>query len=106
MVRKKNDAAGEVVQIYFPKNEYEKIVEEFKHSTCQSFSEYVRTMMTKRSVTVRVRNESLERYLEIAVDLKNELRSLVEGGGGEEARELAGVIYQLMLKIYKECTQL
>jgi len=99
MVRKKKDAAGEVVHIYFPVNEYEKIVESYKDSTCQSLSEYVRTLLSKRSVTVRIRNESMERYLEIAIDLKNELRSAVAAGA--DVGELVEEILQLMLKIYK-----
>lgn len=101
MVKKKRDAAGGVVHIYFPEKEYKKIVEACGNSTCQSVAEYVRTLLFKRSVTIRVRKESMERFLETAIDLKNELRSLIEAG--EDVSGLAEEIRQLMLKIYKEC---
>jgi hypothetical protein len=45
----------------------------------------------------------MERFLEVAVDIKNDLRLAVAAGA--DIGELAEEIRQLMLKIYNQCTQ-
>ena len=94
---------GKIVNIQFAPAEYKKLYERFGQSTCRSFSEYVRHVLMGKAIVIRKRNDSLEQFLEIAIDIKNELHAIISCEDKAGLREVINQILVLMLKIYNEC---
>ena len=103
MEKKKAVRKGKRVAINFRTDEYQRLHEQFRGSACVSFSEYVRTILANRRIIFKKRNESIEQFLETAIDLKNDLHTAVSS---EASPVLAGKVEEILLlmrKIYKEC---
>ncbi len=75
MGRMKKEKMSEAVRIRFPPDECKKLREQFQATTCSTFSEYIRNLVSNNRIIVKYRNESLERFLEIAIDLKNDFQT-------------------------------
>ena len=103
MRRKKRVIMGKVVNIQFAPAEYEKLFERFGQSTCRSFSAYIRNVLMGKGIVIRKRNDSLEEFLEIAIDIKNQLREIMSSEDKPGLREVIDQVLELMLKIYNEC---
>jgi hypothetical protein len=103
MRRKKRVIMGKVVNIQFAPAEYEKLVERFGQSTCRSFSAYIRNVLMGKGIVIRKRNDSLEEFLEITIDIKNQLHAIMSSEDRPGLREVIDQILELMLKIYNEC---
>jgi gamma-glutamylcysteine synthetase len=56
----------------------EEVYEQSKNSTCRSLTEYVKKVLTKKPVTVKVRNQSQDELLITMVGIKNRLDQLAE----------------------------
>lgn len=94
---------GKIIHVQFPPAEYEALWQRYQQSTCQTLSGYVRNVLTSKVIYIRNRNESLENFLEIAVDIKNDLHTIVGSEGHPLLRETVDEILELMQKIYREC---
>jgi hypothetical protein len=103
MRKMKRVKMGKVVNIQFPPAEYEKLFERFGRSTCRSFSGYVRHVLMGKGIVIRTRNDSLEQFLETAIDIKNELHAIINSDDKAGLGEMTDQILELMLKIYNEC---
>jgi hypothetical protein len=55
--------------------EYEKLQNDLKETTCHGLSEYIRNIVFNRPVTVVYRNKSADEFLQVAIELKNELNA-------------------------------
>jgi hypothetical protein len=58
--------------------ELEEVYQQSKNSTCRSLTEYVKKVLTKKPVTVKVRNQSQDELLTTMVGIKNRLDQLAE----------------------------
>jgi Mobilization protein NikA len=56
--------------------EYDKIRQDFEQSTCNRISEYARTILLDRKVTIYKRNQSLDEFMEEMILLRKELNAL------------------------------
>jgi len=77
-------------------------------STCGSFSEFARRLLLRRQATVLYRNESLDKFLDEAVLLRNEMaliRQTLSWSGENERRMIALLesIQSIISKIYEQC---
>jgi MobC-like protein len=57
-------------------NEYGKLQTAYKGTICRKFSEYLRDVLFRQSITVYYRNKSADEFLTVALLLKNELTSI------------------------------
>jgi predicted DNA-binding protein len=58
--------------------ELEEVYQLSKTSTCRSLTEYVKKVLTKKPVTVKVRNQSQDDLLGAMIGIKNRLDQLAE----------------------------
>lgn len=64
------------INIRVNEDEYKKIENLYKATTCRAMSEYTRNLMLNKPVTVKYRNTSLDDVLEEMIRLKNELNAI------------------------------
>lgn len=104
MRNKKRALLEKPIALLLSQEDYDKLYLAWKGSVCQTLSEYVRRVLMGKTVVVRVRNESMENFLEIAVDLKNELVKVSSNCNDDsELLPLVKDILELMKKIYLSC---
>ncbi|HVU56053.1 MAG TPA: hypothetical protein VHD83_13405 [Puia sp.] len=94
--------------VWTTKEEAQRIKELAARSTCGSFSEFGRRLLLGRQATVLYRNESLDKFLDEAILLRNEmalLRASVPWTAENERRMIALLesIQSIILKIYEQC---
>jgi hypothetical protein len=56
--------------------EYDQIYSHFKNTTCRKLSEYARKVLLNKPVTVQLRNQTANDFLDEMVQLKNELNAI------------------------------
>lgn len=64
------------INIRVNEEEYKKIENLYKTTTCQAMSEHTRKLLLNKPVTVKYRNTSLDDFLEEMIRLKNELNAI------------------------------
>jgi hypothetical protein len=90
------------------RTDLQRLKEQAARSTCGSFSEFARRLLLGRRVTILYRNESLDKFLDEAVLLRNEmalLRQTFPRTVENERRMIALLenIQTIILKIYEQC---
>jgi hypothetical protein len=73
---KSNENKTYWLNIRLTAGEREKIFARCKETTCRSLSEYARTVLFQEKVTVRYRNDSLDKLMEELILLRKELNYL------------------------------
>lgn len=96
------------VTIWMTRADFQRLKDQAAKSTCGSFSVFARRLLLGRQSTVLYRNESLDKFLDEAVLLRNEmtlLRQMVPWTGEYERRMIALLesIQSIILKIYEQC---
>jgi hypothetical protein len=72
--------------------ELEEVYQHSQSSSCRSLTEYVKKVLTKKPVTVKVRNQSQDDLLNVMAAIKSRLDQLAEESNSEHVlRELAEV---------------
>jgi len=61
------------LQTSLTRAEHEKIIKEYRNTTCRSLAEFVRDRLRRKPETVFYRNKSADEFLPIAISLRNEL---------------------------------
>jgi len=91
--------AGELKEVY----------RQFEKSTCRSLTEYVKKVLTKKPVTIKVRNQSQDDLLQAMIGIKNKLEELNELAANDSNSWLVTQqileITVLTRKIYEKCMQ-
>jgi hypothetical protein len=64
------------VTVRFSPEEYFKIFQSYKRTTSRRLSEYFRSVMLEKPVTVNTRNQSLENVQTELIAIKNELKAI------------------------------
>jgi hypothetical protein len=87
--------AKRFVSVRLTEEEFKEVYRQCENSTCRSLTEYVKKVLTKKSVTVKVRNQSQDELLQTMIGLKNRLDQLAgeaeERGSAELLREIAEI---------------
>jgi len=70
--------AKRFVSVRLTEEEFKEVYHQCANSTCRSLTEYVKKVLTKKPVTVKVRNQSQDELLQAMVGIKNRLDQLAE----------------------------
>jgi len=83
------------VSVRLTEEEFKEVYRQCENSTCRSLTEYVKKVLTKKPVTVKVRNQSQDELLQTMIGIKNRLDQIVveaeERGSAELLREIAEI---------------
>lgn len=75
-MKEKRIVRNKWLNIRVNEDEYKKIHDIYKKTTSQSISEYARTILLQKPVTVKYRNQSADEFLSEMITLKNELNAI------------------------------
>ena len=75
---KVNVSPKRFLSVRLTSEELEEVYQLSKTSTCRSLTEYVKKVLTKKPVTVKVRNQSQDDLLAAMIGIKNRLDQLAE----------------------------
>jgi len=94
--------------ILMNQEDIQRVKEQAARSTCGSLSEFARRLLLGRQATVLYRNESLDKFLDEAVLLRNEMtlvRQTSPWTAENERRMIALLenIQSIISKIYEQC---
>lgn len=78
MSKKKEDIRARSKVITFTAGEYEKLEKAFAGTTCRTLMEYLRKLILRKRITTYYRNKSFDEFVEEAILLRNEMRSIRE----------------------------
>ncbi len=56
--------------------EYDKIKKHFEKTTCRNLSQYARNVVLQKPVIIKHRNQSLDDFMTVLIDLRKELNSI------------------------------
>ncbi|HEY4288863.1 MAG TPA: hypothetical protein VGN00_17290 [Puia sp.] len=106
----KKSVSGQVVKCHINQNDYEKFMEGYKKTLCRNKSDYMRRILLGKPVTVTYRNRSLDDFIEIAVQLRRDWRSLLAKSGFnqaeiEELKRRITLIEENLIQISEQCLQ-
>lgn len=63
--------------VYMTPQQWKKIENDLTHSTCNSFSEYVRKVIMKKPITLFHRNQSFDEFIDIMIVWRKEVREIL-----------------------------
>ena len=72
-MEEQNNSRTKSIYIRLRTEEYVKIMNKWKASTCRSLTEYVRKNLLGKPITTNYRNQSLDDFMEETIGLRNEL---------------------------------
>jgi predicted GNAT family acetyltransferase len=76
MKSQRKNNLGRKVTVRFAEQDYNKINLQFKNSTKQKLSEYIRAVVLDKPITVYTRNQSFDDFLAEMILLRNELKAI------------------------------
>jgi len=89
---KVNTTPKRFLSVRLSSEELEEVYQLSKTSTCRSLTEYVKKVLTKKPVTVKVRNQSQDDLLETMIGIKSRLDQLAEQTHDKnEVEQLRGI---------------
>jgi hypothetical protein len=99
--------AKRFVSVRLTEEEFKEVYHQCENSTCRSLTEYVKKVLTKKPVTVKVRNQSQDELLQTMIGIKNRLDQLAERAETSNPAVLRefGEIKSLTLKIAEKWLQ-
>jgi hypothetical protein len=129
-MKRKDQLKSRHLAVQVTPDQYAFLQEQFRSTIYRVFSEYIRTLLLQKPVTVRYRSQSLDEFLQVAIALKNELRAIgksfcqsveqikIKSQNGEfkDALEFFAAeefsllqkmeeIRNLLIKIHEQCSQ-
>ena len=75
---KVNATPKRFLSVRLTSEELEEVYQHSQTSTCRSLTEYVRKVLTKKPVTIKIRNQSQDDLLAVMIGIKNRLDHLTE----------------------------
>jgi hypothetical protein len=76
MMERENSNRSRRITLRLTPQEYEKIEQRYKNSTCRKLSDYVRKHLFNKPITTHYRNQSMDDSIEEIVLLRNELSAV------------------------------
>ncbi|MBV4357354.1 plasmid mobilization protein [Pinibacter aurantiacus] len=67
---------SKILQVRITIKEWDAINEKFSHSTCRKLSDYIRSKVFDKPITIYSRNQSLDDCMHELIRLKNELNAI------------------------------
>lgn len=92
---KVNTTPKRFLSVRLTSEELEEVKQHSQSSACRSLTEYVKKVLTKKPVTVKVRNQSQDDLLAVHIGIKNRLDQLAERAGNLSEAELLREIAEL-----------
>jgi hypothetical protein len=90
-------------------DEFEEVYRQCEKSTCRSLTEYAKKVLTKKPVTIKVRNQSQDELLLAMIGIKNRLDELAGQAAEINATDLAreiGEIKSLTRQTFEKWSQM
>ena len=75
-MEKENSLRKRIIGLRLTMQEYQQIEKQFKNSTANKMSDYVRHVLFDKPITVYQRNKSLDDFMTEMITLRNELNSI------------------------------
>jgi hypothetical protein len=72
----KNKVRSHWIHLRLSSEEFEQVKKNQKETTCRTRSEYLRKILLNKPVNIRVRNQSADEFLAVALQLKKELNAV------------------------------
>jgi hypothetical protein len=72
-VTKDKSKRQEWIHLQVTEDEYTKLQNAFRETTCRIFSDYLRTVLLYQPITVYCRNRTADEFVTVALQLKNEM---------------------------------
>lgn len=94
---KVNTTPKRFLSVRLTSEELEEVKQHSQSSACRSLTEYVKKVLTKKPVTVKVRNQSQDELLAAMTGIKNRLDQLAEKAGDKNQAELLREIAEIRL---------
>jgi hypothetical protein len=76
MMERENSNRSRRITLRLTPQEYEKIEQRYKNSTCRKLSDYIRKHLFNKPITTHYRNQSIDDSIEEIVLLRNELSAV------------------------------
>lgn len=76
MSKDRNKLLSRNLQIRVSPEQWARLHQQSRSTTCHGFAEYIRDLLDRKPVTIRYRNQSLDEFLLVALALKNELQTI------------------------------
>jgi hypothetical protein len=93
MMKKEESNRTRIVGLRFTPEEYAKIERQWKASTCQKLSEYIRRHLFNKSITTNYRNQSVDEFMAEIIRLRAELNAI--GTNFNQAVKKLHTLYQI-----------
>jgi hypothetical protein len=94
---KVNTTPKRFLSVRLSSEELEEVYQLSKTSTCRSLTEYVKKVLTKKPVTVKVRNQSQDELLAAMIGIKSRLDQLVEHVHDKNEAELLREVAEMKM---------
>ena len=65
-----------LIHLRVTEDEYTKLQDAFRGTTCRIFSDYLRTVLLHQPITVYYRNRTADEFVTVAIQLKNEMNGI------------------------------
>jgi hypothetical protein len=96
---KVNVSPKRFLSVRLTSEELEEVYQLSKTSTCRSLTEYVKKVLTKKPVTVKVRNQSQDDLLGAMIGIKNRLDQLAEHAQDKNSEAILREIAEVRMLI-------
>ncbi|HXD78345.1 MAG TPA: hypothetical protein VN616_11090 [Puia sp.] len=90
-----NTTPKRFLSVRLSSEELEEVYQHSKSSSCRSLTEYVKKVLTKKPVMMKVRTESQDDLLGAVADIKNRLDQLAERAQGKNEAEVLREIAEI-----------
>ena len=94
---KVNTTPKRFLSVRLSSEELEEVKQHSQTAACRSLTEYVKKVLTKKPVTVKVRNQSQDDLLAVYLGIKSRLDQLAEQAGNKNEVELLREIAEIRL---------
>ena len=107
---KKEKISMREVVCYMSEKDFQRFQEAYKNSLCHSRSEYMRKILLGKPVTIRLRNRSLDDFIEIAVKIRRDFAAILAAPSLTPAEKevLKEGIFQIqaqLIKVVESCNR-
>ncbi|HLI93195.1 MAG TPA: hypothetical protein VKU83_06285 [Puia sp.] len=90
-----NTTPKRFLSVRLTSEELEEVYQHSKNSSCRTLTEYVRKVLTKKPVVIKVRNESQDGLLSAMAGIKDRLDQLADRAQGRNEAEMLREIAEI-----------
>ena len=101
-----NTTPKRFLSVRLSSEELEEVYQHSKNSTCRSLTEYVRKVLTKKPVVIKVRNESHDDLLGAMTGIRDRLDQLAEWAKGKNDAEILREVAEIRALAKQTCEKI